>query len=186
MGMNFYAHLKAKYDGLESDGIWDTLDDDPKVQELTNGYVWRNTYYKTIEDLNKEYYHVLHIGKSSYGWHFLLCSYPKLNILTLKDWERVWGTAGCEIRTEEGEKITPKEMLSWILDRGDAERNEKKALEAHNKLCEEYKFGRTYSTYDEYMRDNGAKRGKNGLWAHADCNTDTDGTYDITSSVNFW
>ena len=189
MGMNFYAHIRAKYDiagDYKANEFWDALDDDPKVTELTNGYVWRNTYYKTVEDLNKDYYHVLHIGKSSYGWHFLLCSYPDLGILTLKDWEKEWEKAECEIYTEEDEKITPKEMLSWILDRGIDKRSEEEILKDHNKFCDEHKIGRKYPSYDDYMRDNGAKRGRNGLWAHADCNADTDGTYDITNSVNFW
>ena len=77
MGTNFYAHIKAKYKPFDHNDpvslMYERLDDDPKVKELTNGYVWNNTYYKDIESLNKDYCHILHIGKSSAGWHFSLC-----------------------------------------------------------------------------------------------------------------
>ena len=67
MGTNFYAHIKAKYKPFDHNDpvslMYERLDDDPKVKELTNGYVWHNTYYKDIERLNKDYCHILHIGK---------------------------------------------------------------------------------------------------------------------------
>ena len=54
MGTNFYAHIKAKYKPFDHNDpvslMYERLDDDPKVKELTNGYVWNNTYYKDIED----------------------------------------------------------------------------------------------------------------------------------------
>ena len=92
MGMNFYAHIKAKYKPFDYNdpvsSMYEELEDDPKVEELTNGYVWNHTYYKDIDSLNKDYYHVLHIGKSSVGWHFALCIYPLIGINSLDDWKK--------------------------------------------------------------------------------------------------
>lgn len=192
MGTNFYAHVKAKYKPYDYKDpvsvMYDGLDDDPKVMELTNGYAWNKTYYKDIDSLNKDYYHVLHIGKSSYGWHFSLCIYPLLGINNLDDWKKIWSFSGCKIYTEYGEEIPEEELMSYIVDQQySGERDEAKALEWNNEMAEKEGIGRRFNTYEQLLRYNGAARGKNGLWAHNSPEyTHTDNTYDLTSDVNFW
>lgn len=192
MGTNLYAHIKATYKEYDYKDpvsvMYDGLDDDPKVSELTNGYVWNNTYYKTLEDLNKEYYHVLHIGKSSGGWHFSLCIYPVIGIKSLDDWKKLWASEGCKIFTEYGDEITPEEALRYIVDRKSwSNATEAEMVEANNRMAKEYGIGRVYESYEDYMDANHAKRGYNGLWAHNDGrHKGTDGTYDLTEDANFW
>ena len=192
MGTNLYAHIKATYKRYDYEDpisvMYDGLDDDPKVEELTNGYVWNHTYYKTLEDLDKEYYHVLHIGKSSAGWHFSLCIYPAIGINSLDDWKKVWASKGCKLFTEYGDEITPEEALKYIVDRKSwSNKTEAEMLEANNEMAKEYGIGRAYESYDGYMAANHAKRGRDGLWAHNDGRYKlTDGTYDLTEDANFW
>lgn len=192
MGMNLYAHIKATYKKYDYEDpvsvMYDGLDDDPKVEELTNGYVWRHTYYKTLEDLNKNYYHVLHIGKSSAGWHFALCVYPVIGIKNLDDWKKLWESKDCKLFTEDDEEITPKEALKYIINRKPwSNATEAEMLESHNKMAKEHGIGNVYRTYDDYMIANHARRGYNGLWAHNDGrHKGTDGTYDLTEDANFW
>lgn len=192
MGTNLYAHIKSTYKPYDYDDpisrLYDSLDDDKKVEELENGYVWKNKYYKDIRDLNKEYYHILHIGKSSAGWHFSLCIYPLLGIKNLDDWKRLWGSGKCSIYTEYGDELSLEEALSYICNRpGFPHNSEEEQLKNNNRLYEEEGFGRWFNSYDEYMRFNGAKRGKNGLWAHNSPKyVTTDDTYDMTEDANFW
>lgn len=192
MGTNFYAHVKAKYKPYDYKDpvsvMYDGLDDDPKVMELTNGYAWNKTYYKDIDSLNKDYYHVLHIGKSSCGWHFSLCIYPLIGINSLDDWKKVWSSGDCKIYTEYGEEISQEEVLSYIVDRqGIDEKDEAKILKQNNDMAEKEGIGRRFDTYEQYLSYNGAVRGKNGLWAHRDPRYySTDNTYDLTDDVNFW
>ena len=192
MGMNFYAHIKAKYKPFDYNdpvsSMYEELEDDPKVEELTNGYVWNHTYYKDIDSLNKDYYHVLHIGKSSVGWHFALCIYPLIGINSLDDWKKIWSSNDCEIYTECDEKISKEEILSYIVNRKYfGEKNEAKRLENYNKLAEKEGSGSRFNTYEQLMSYNNATRGKNGLWAHNNPRySPTNDTYDLTSDVNFW
>ena len=75
MGCNYYLRKKSIYTPRENrvDDWYENYDFDfyeneyNKVLELTNGYVFKNTYYKTVEDLNQVYYLTYHIGKSSAG-----------------------------------------------------------------------------------------------------------------------
>lgn len=192
MGTNFYAHVKAKYKPYDYKDpvsvMYDGLDDDPKVMELTNGYVWNHTYYKDVDSLNKDYYHVLHIGKSSCGWHFSLCIYPAIGINNLDDWKKVWSSGDCKIYAEYGEEISQEELLSYIVDRqGLGEKDEAKILKQNNDMVEKEGIGRRFDTYEQYLSYNGAVRGKNGLWEHRDPRYhSTDNTYDLTDDVNFW
>lgn len=192
MGTNFYAHVKAKYKQYDYKDpvsvMYEELDDDPKVTKLTNGYVWNNTYYKNIDSLNKDYYHVLHIGKSSFGWHFSLCIYPAIGINSLEDWKKVWSSGSCKIYTEYDEEISEEEIMSYIVDRQySGEKDEAKILKHNNDMAEKEGIGHRFSTYEQYMSYNGAMRGKNGLWAHRDPRyLLTDNTYDLTNDVNFW
>jgi hypothetical protein len=85
MGMNFYLERKLDFisntETPASLGCGDSKD----VIELTNGFVWQNTYYPTKEELNKDFYQRIHVGKSSLGWHFGLCVYPEYGINALDD-----------------------------------------------------------------------------------------------------
>ena len=120
MGCNYYLHKKAKYTpkNQREDNWYENYNfnffenEDNSVQELTNGYVFKNTYYKTLEELNQVYYLTYHIGKSSYGWRFLLQVYPEFKINSLKDWKKLFkdGT----IVDEYGEEISQKDMLKEI------------------------------------------------------------------------
>lgn len=66
MGCNYYLrrHCKLTDDDLPMD-----------IEVLTNGFVWKNTFYADLSALNKIYYEELHLGKSSAGWLFLLQGY---------------------------------------------------------------------------------------------------------------
>ena len=147
-----------------------------------------DTYYKDIDSLNKDYYHVLHIGKSSFGWHFSLCIYPTIGINNLDDWNKVWSSSGCKIYTESDEEIPEEELMSYIVNRQyPGEIDEDKALKHNNEMAEKEGIGRRFDTYDQLLLFNGAARGKNGLWAHNSLRyTRTDDTYDLTDDVNFW
>ncbi len=68
MGMNFYLEKRTKYiNNLETPASLGCGYDENQVQELSNGFVWQNTYYSTKEELNKVFYQRIHIGKSSMG-----------------------------------------------------------------------------------------------------------------------
>lgn len=125
MGTNYYLKLKCNY----NEECPTSLGISPieVVQHLTNGYVYNNTYYKTIEDLNKDYYRIFHIGKSSYGWKFLLCTYQNhitsygytenyvdKAILNLKDWRELFNDKNNIIYDETDKIITPENMINII------------------------------------------------------------------------
>ena len=61
---------------------------------------------------------VLHIGKSSAGWKFLLRIDPDNGISTLDDWVKIWSQEGAVIRNEYGEDTPPQDMLKTITQRG--------------------------------------------------------------------
>lgn len=83
MGTNYYLLTKNLLKNSSNFSQLELLD----VQELANGYVYNNKYYRTMDEAREDFCSELHIGKSSYGWHFLLCSYPNLNINNLDDWK---------------------------------------------------------------------------------------------------
>lgn len=86
MGTNYYLRHKSNYDEKEPSPWGPCTIDSKYACRLKNGYVWNNTYYPTIEDLNKDYYVVYHIGKQSCGWRFLMYMYPEIGINSLADW----------------------------------------------------------------------------------------------------
>ena len=52
MGMNFYLEKKIDFiNNLETPASLGCGYEENQVQELTNGFVWQNTYYSTIEEL---------------------------------------------------------------------------------------------------------------------------------------
>lgn len=120
MGTNYYLQKKANYtprkdkgDGGYNDYDFEFFENrSNNVLELTNGFVFANTYYPSIEELNEVYYLTYHIGKSSYGWRFLLQVYPQLNINSLEDWKKLLSEG--TIFDEYGDKISKEEMLEII------------------------------------------------------------------------
>ena len=129
MGTNYYLKKKAKYSYIRNreEKDFDFYDVDyNKVTELTNGFVYNNTYYPTVKTLNEDYYITYHIGKKSYGWRFLLSSYISQHITTLDDWVELFKQQDSKIVNEYGEEITPQEMVNIILGVDlDAEKLEK-------------------------------------------------------------
>lgn len=59
----------------------------------------------------------LHIGKSSYGWAFSLHVVPGI-AESLEDWKTLWSCRHFVIVDEEGERVSPKGMLSIVTERG--------------------------------------------------------------------
>lgn len=123
----------------------------------------------------------LHIGKSSFGWHFNLCIYPCMGIYNLEDWERLFDDEDYYIMSEENKELTGDEMLDVITNRK----------------------GSSQLT-DEELKENHAERGLNNLLAHSSSIWDerdkeewkqfmpmltshyrTDGTYDLTPDWDF-
>lgn len=196
MGLNSYLYRKVNYTpdipaqlGC-AEGFNSTY-----VQELENGYVWDNKYYKTIEDLNKEFYQKIHIGKSSYGWHYALAIYPEYGINNLEDWKNLFSNKNNYILDEENRKVSAEEMLDSIINRKHKGISEFKTLEDFEtaQLAIENDFNKKflnfryyYTTYDELLAANHAQRGLNGLWAHTEDKfiTRTTGTYDYIKSGN--
>lgn len=194
MGMNFYVDIKRKYDKKFDDVYTDGYKRNDVIR-LTNGYVWNNTFYKSMEQLNKVYTLNLHIGKSSFGWHFGLCIYPSLGINNLEDWIKLWNSPGVVISDEEDRVLTVEEMIDRITNRGrpdwddtKQEDLEKEAVESYNRLTESLGGGRKIYSYDEFLRENHAERGLRGLLAHGSDYykyPPTGGTYDLTDDPNF-
>lgn len=116
MGTNYYLMQKTKFnpmvDKVESVYLRAGI-----PIRLTNGWVYNNKYYATVENLNDDYEVKLHIGKSSYGWKFLLCAYPELDIMSLEDWEDLSKKPGNRIINEYGEDISLDELKDTILNR---------------------------------------------------------------------
>lgn len=123
MGTNYYLRKKAAYtprkdrdeDWYENYDFNFYENEDNRVLELNNGYVFNNTYYMNLEDLNKNYYLTYHIGKSSSGWRFLLRVYPKQCIRYLFNWEDLFDNKDTKIVDEYGNEISKVEMLKEII-----------------------------------------------------------------------
>ena len=130
MGMNFYLERKIDYINEKETptSLGCGYGEDP-VQILVNGYVWRNTYYPSLDDLNKDFTQIIHIGKSSMGWHFGLCIYPEYGINTLKDWIKLFRTNGNTIVDEENSFIKTSEMLDRIENRKQPEFEKYESIE---------------------------------------------------------
>ncbi len=172
MGCNFYLKKKSPVTfpasvGCDRHG--------GELIELTNGIVWNKTFYPNKEECDKVFRQEFHIGKSSTGWYFSLAIYPAYGINNFDDWKKLFADPQNEIYDECGRKISPREMINWIANRGyegpggspeAIAAREEKDLETRNKMASKYHIGRTFKTYDEYMSYNGAERGIKGLWRH--------------------
>ena len=187
MGTNYYLLKKKNYDPKDND----YTDTDNDVTILKNGYVWKNKYYSTLIELNKEYVLPLHIGKSSMGWHFGLCIYPDLGINNLSNWIKEFTLS--TIVDEYDDEVAPSKMVSIITERmrqgygtEPEEEYEKKYIDSNNECYETTNIGEWYLTYDEFLEANHAERGKFGLLKHIGKHwTSTDGTYDLTTEFDF-
>lgn len=198
MGMNFYLERKLDFISNEKTPASLGCSDKEEVIELTNGFVWQNTYYSTIEALNKVFYQRIHIGKSSMGWHFGLCVYPEYGINTLDDWIKLFRSFGNTIVDEEDRELKTSEMIDRIEDRKQFEfekyeseqEYEKAVVDNYNDINKTINIFRhkIYNSYDEILIDNHACRGLNGLWRRQkDQYTNypiPDGTYDLIISGN--
>ena len=193
MGTNYYLRLKKKYEPKDEDysRYYVTL-----VGELDNGFVWNSHFYAHKDELNRDYFLELHIGKSSCGWHFSLCIYPELGINSLQDWEALFSSKKNVIVDEYGTVITKTEMLDIITKRDRKERNNYASQELYeqdyikkcNDLYSHVENFPPYADYEEFLKDNHAKRGLNGLLAHNSSqyeSTVTGGTYDLTKDWRF-
>ena len=144
MGTNFYLHKKATFDPKHRLASSLGCDDGRAYEpiELVNGWMWNNKYYPTVEELNKEYYQEIHIGKSSCGWRFSLCIYPTENprfkgeewndqyldkpISSLDDWVELFNDPSNKIFDEYGDEVSPEDMIEKISKRkpfGDLKRS---------------------------------------------------------------
>lgn len=106
----------------------------------------------------------LHIGKSSCGWHFSLHVIPELGINDLPDWEKLWRDG--VIIDEDGNIVTPEEMLKVVKDRG---------REKHDNCY----YG--YKSRKEFYRLNHCQDGLNNLVRHTlgnGCVKHGEGTWD--------
>ena len=123
----------------------------------------------------------LHIGKSSFGWHFNLCIYPYMDIYNLEDWKRLFNSDNYIIKDEDEEEVSVDKMLDIITNRK----------------------GNSQVT-DEELKQNHAEKGLNNLLAHSSSIWDerdkeewkqfmpmltphyrTGGTYDLTPDWDF-
>ena len=125
MGTNYYLIRKIKY---EDNIKYDVGCDDDFFMKLENGYVWNRRYYQNLEELNKYFFQRIHIGKSSYGWKFLLCIYELNNekyksfkltnsIKSLDDWIELFNDNNNYILDEYDRKINKEEMIDIITKR---------------------------------------------------------------------
>lgn len=103
MGTNYYLRAKAEWPGGDpalAEG----------VERLTNGWACNGTYYPDDESLKAGYSKTYHIGKSSAGWRFLLCSYPEDGLTDWPEWKRLIEAPGSEAFDEYGVKVSPEEI----------------------------------------------------------------------------
>lgn len=180
MGCNYYVEVKCPYHS-ELDARFPYEDWDGDVRTLENGYVWHNRYYATEEDLNKDYYVRLHIGKSSAGWCFGLRCMPQRGINGLEDWKKIFAIPGAIIKDEDGDVVSEEEFENRVKNKSSCfwrdgmtrEEFEAQEIARHNEAADHlHTIMRTQrvNTYDEYLRSpelGGAKRGPRGLLRHA-------------------
>jgi hypothetical protein len=106
----------------------------------------------------------LHVGKSSAGWCFSLAVHKGLQ--SLAAWQEVWSTSGVQITDEYGYILTPEEMLGRVTKRAWPRPP-----------------GETPEQRAEWLRQNHAAEGPNGLARHTynarPPEGEPDATYDL-------
>lgn len=119
----------------------------------------------------------LHIGKSSHGWCFSLRVYPELGLNTLKDWAKFLKQHDVLIADEYGSVWTADEMLAKITDR---KHTQVPPVWEMDQVSFRKRYGRWYRNPDDFMRQNHAVPGPNGLLRHKEDETTShgEGTWD--------
>ena len=135
MGTNYYLHRKTNFDPNHRipASLGCCYGNESEPLELENGWVWNNKYYPTLEEMNKEFYQEIHIGKSSCGWRFGLCVYPEENpsykgeswrefyldepISSLDDWVALFNDPENTIWDEYGREVSKEDMVACIASR---------------------------------------------------------------------
>ena len=112
----------------------------------------------------------LHIGKSSFGWHFSLHVIPEDDINDLDDWKRLWDDPESSITNEYAEVISKDEMFETITNRRGS-----KSWDEH-----EWSNG-WYKTEAQFHRQNRSERGLNNLLRHR-----VDGDHCIKNGEGTW
>lgn len=138
MGTNYYLKRKVDFHPLYTKEVGNL------PVQIKNGWLWENKYYPDVDTLNREYVETLHIGKSSYGWKFLLCAYPEYNINSLENWKVAWLDKKNYIMDEYNDKITPEELLDTIFRKHYIKRD----LETIQKHSHMHIVDDTNKTYD--------------------------------------
>ena len=94
----------------------------------------------------------LHLGKSSAGWCFSLHIYPELEINTLEELVQYISNKGYKIKNEYGEEKTINEFLDVVTNRS---------------WPHERKFpDGWYAGWSDFLEENHAEEGPNGLVRH--------------------
>lgn len=203
MGTNYYLHKKVNFDPKHRIPASLGCDDGHEYEpiELENGWVWHNKYYPTLDELNKEFYQEIHIGKSSCGWRFGLCIYPAENprfkgeswndkyldkpISSLGDWEELFDDPDNSIWDEYGDEVSKDDMVACIANR--------KPRESLRDGWQRLNEGTEFETKEEYFAINGllvherTRPSPHWLDAHRDTYTTImpdDCTYDLILSGN--
>jgi hypothetical protein len=123
------------------------------------------------------YYHLpgykkIHIGKSSYGWCFLLHVYPKLGsgdpnfipevdgIQSLDDWKGLFSIPHSRITDEYGFHVTPEDILRIITCREGYARDR----DGTNESWEKWAMAlHPYASEEDFHKKNHSERGPKGL-----------------------
>ena len=214
MGCNYYLEKRDNSNWIIPNNSLGVNIERQIIKALQKGEADKNS--SLVFDLSKclSEEKQLHIGKSSFGWHFGLCIYPSLDIYNLKDWEKYFNDKNYKIVDEYGDEITKEEMLDCITNRralnwdkfNSQEEYEEDSLKSLNEVD---KFmskdeNESYKTYDDFLEKNHATRGKFGLLSRKSSIWDmrddevwkdflpmlttsytSDGTYDLTSEWDF-
>ena len=176
MGTNYYLTRKIKYIPEENTPFSLGCDcGETNPFKINNGWIVKNTYYKTIEDFSSSYEQEVHIGKASMGWHFSLAIYPKYGINNFKDWEKLILDPDNIIKDECDRVITPQEMIDIITKRKGFEWKDGMTdtdIAAYEKeyvkrLNDSPIFGYQYPNYDAFLGENSAERGNYLLLKHS-------------------
>lgn len=175
MGTNYYLRRKCEFNPLHRLPASLGCDDGHEYEpvELINGWLWHNKYYATLEVLNSEYYQELHIGKSSMGWRFLLCTYPKKHpnydeeylekpIEKLDDWIELFKNPKNKIYDEYGYEVHFEDMIATIACR---------------KKCNDLKDGWQKVNVGTEFESKEKYRAINGLLVHDRSNYYTSSSY---------
>lgn len=101
---------------------------------------------RPLDELDEE----LHIGKSSFGWHFSLHVIPEMKLINLTSWAKF--VKDKKIFNEYGEDISYDDLISTIRDRKGASGSDKS----------NFNHG-FYRDWSDFHKRNSSEFGENGL-----------------------